>query len=173
MSGMKSITIITEDFFPAWIYAVCIVVLILGGVLIYFLGNFFLLFAAVIFSFIVWFSKKYFEFSPDKREYRNGFYFLGLKTGEWKSLEIEKGYLAFQRYGESVNYSFGGLFRTDVQERIFELRIVYPDGTFYTLVTGRDVEAVTKILQMGKMLAALYRVDFKDFVKGTIGKEVL
>lgn len=175
MNNTKNITITiqTEDFFSAWIYAACLVFLVFGGVWVYFFHNFIFLIVAIILSLIVWFSKKYFEFDPTHKQYRNGMYLLGLKTGAWKPLEINKGYLAFQHYGESVNYSFGGLFRTDIQEKIFELRVVFPDGSFRTLVTGRNVEAVKKMLELGKILGVLYRIEFKDYVRGTIGKEII
>ena len=87
-------------------------------------------------------------------------------------MEIGHAYIAFQRYNENVHYSYGGLFRQNVTDAVFELRLVYPDLTFKTLVSGRSFQSVAMMIQLGKILSLIYNVEFKDFVKGTVRKEI-
>jgi hypothetical protein len=175
----KNIEIVTGNFFPAWAFALAFVLLV-GGVTfviyetLYFhkVGAPFFLTAGIIVFPIVWFSKKFFEFNPDTKQCRNGFYLFGFKLGEWEPLEIKHAYIAFQRYSENVNFSYGGLFKRDVEDTVFELRLVYSDSNFRTLVSGRDFQSVAMMLQLGKILSLIYNVEFKDFVKGVVRKEI-
>jgi len=180
----KNIQILTGDFFPTWAFALTYV-LIVGAIvsIIYQLiyhhhttfalqvaGGLFLI-VCIILSSVVWFSKKFFEFNPGTKQCRKGYYLFGLKRGEWTPLEIGRAYIAFQRYNEDVHYSYGFFFKQSITDSVFELRLVYPDLTFKTLVNGRDFQSVAMMLQLGKILSLIYNVEFKDFVKGVIRKE--
>ena len=175
----KNIEIVTGNFFSAWMFALAFV-FIVGGVsavfyqilFFYKLGAYFWLTGSIIFSTIVWFSKKFFEFNPDTKQCRKGFYLFGFKLGEWEPLEIGRAYVAFQRYDENVHFTYGGLFNKSIKDTIFELRLVYPNSTFRTLVSGRDFQSVAMMLQLGKILGLVYNVEFKDFVKRTVQKEI-
>ncbi len=168
----RNIEIITGNFFHAWVFAFLFVMLIAAIIAVYQIGAYLFLAVSILLSIITWFSKKFFEFNPDTKEYRNGFYLFGFKLGKWKPLEIERGYIAFQRYDENVHYTYGGLFNKNVEDKVFELRLVYPDLTFKKLVNGRDFRSVAMMVQLGKILSLLYYVEFKDFVKGTVHKDM-
>ncbi len=179
----KKIEIISGNFFPSWTFALAFV-LVVGTVVsvgyqlffayepIWELISVFAVFS-IVFSAIVWFSKNFFEFNPEKKECRKGFYLFGFKLGTWFPLEIGKAYVAFQRYEENVHYTYGGLYNKNVMDFVFEIRLVYPDLSFKTLVNGRDFKSVATMIQLGKMLSSIYRVEFKDYVKGIIRKESL
>jgi len=182
----KNIEIVTGDFFPAWAFALAFVLIVMAVVSVGYQMFFayestfteqsiFFIFAAcsMVISAIIWFSKKFFEFNPDTKQYRKGFYLFGWKQGRWELLEIKRAYIAFQRYNENIHYSYGGLFKQNVTDAVYELRLVYPDSTFKTLVSGRDFQSVAMMLQLGKILSLIYKVEFKDFVKGIIRKESL
>ena len=182
----KNILVLTGDFFPTWTFALTYV-LIVGAIvsivyqLIYHHHTTFthqvasglFLVGSIVFSTVIWFSKTFFEFNPDTKQCREGYYLFGLKRGEWMPLEIGRAYIAFQRYNEDVHYSYGGLFKQSVTDSVFELRLVYPDLTFKTLVNGRNFQAVAMMLQLGKILSLIYNVEFKDFVKGVVRKEAM
>ncbi len=183
-SSNKNIEIISSDFFPAWTFALVFVLVILSvfgiGYQIFiaykppFIEQLLVfIFAAcnIVASAFVWFSKKFFEFNPDTKQYRKGFRLPGWKLGEWQPLEIKRAYIAFQRYEENVHYTYWGLYNKNVTDTVFELRIVYPDLTFKTLVNGRDFKSVATMIHLGKILSSIYDVEFKDFVKGVIRKE--
>ncbi len=181
----KNIEIITGDFFPSWTFALAFV-LVIGAVVAVGYQMLFsyvqvfteqlitFLFAAfsIVVSAVIWFSKKFFEFNPDAKHYRNGFYLFGFKLGKWQSLEIGKAYIAFQRYTENIHFTYGGLYNKSVDDTIFEIRLVYPDLSFKTLVSGRDFKSVAMMIQLGKILSLIYKVEFNDYVKGIIRKEI-
>jgi hypothetical protein len=87
-------------------------------------------------------------------------------------LEIKHAYIAFQRYSEKVHFSYGGLYKRDVEDTVFELRVVYSGSDFRTLVSGRDFQSVAMMIQLGKILSLIYNVEFKDLVKGVVRKEI-
>ena len=79
----KNIEIITGDFFPAWAFALAFVLIVGAVVAIIYqtmfayqidfvshMGTYFLGTGSIIFSSIVWFSKKFFEFNPDTKQCR-------------------------------------------------------------------------------------------------------
>lgn len=183
----KNIEILTGNFFPAWVFALAFV-LVVGGIsaviyqILYMhqIGAYFFLAGSIIISIIVRSSRKFFEFNPNTRQCRNGLYLFDFKyglhlfdfkLGKWKPLEIKRAYIAFQRYNENVHFSYGGLFKRDVEDVVFELRI-YSNSTFRTLVSGRDFQSVAMMLQLGKILGLIYNVEFKDLVKGVVRKEM-
>ena len=180
----KNIEILTGDFFPTWAFALAFV-LIVGAVaaIIYQfmfayqidfisrMGTYFFLAGSIVISSIIWFSKKFFEFNPDTKQCRKGFYLFGLKRGKWMPLEIKNAYIAFQRYNENIHFTYGGLFNRSIEDTVFELRLVYSNSSFKTLVSGRDFQSVAMMIQLGKILSLIYHVEFKDFVKGIVRKE--
>jgi len=181
----KNIEIITGDFFPAWALASAFVLVMIGVVVVGYEMLFiyepvfierlitflFVAFTIIVFV-VIWFSKKFFEFNPDTKQCRKGFFLFGFKWGKWLPLEIGKAYIAFQCYKENVHFTYGGLYNRDIEGTVFEIRLVYPDLSFKTLVSsGRDFKAVAMMLQLGKILSLIYNVEFKDYVKGVIRKE--
>jgi hypothetical protein len=181
----NNIEIITGDFFPSLAFVLAFILMV-GAVVTVGYQMFFvykpvfteqaLAFLFVAFSMavcaVIWFSKKFFEFNPDTRQSRKGFYLFGFKSGKWLPLEIGKAYIAFQRYTENIHFTYGGLYNKNVDDTIFEIRIVYPDLSFKTLVSGRDFKSVAMMIQLGKILSLIYNVEFKDYVKGVIRKEI-
>ena len=184
----KNIEILTGSFFPAWVSALAFV-LVVGSIsavvyqelYMHQIGAFLFLAGSIIISIIVGSSKKFFEFNPNTRQCRNGLYLFDFKyslhlfdfkLGKWKPLEIKRAYIAFQRYNENVHFSYGGLFKRDVEDVVFELRIYSDSTTFRTLVSGRDFQSVAMMLQLGKILSLIYNVEFKDLVKGVVRKEM-
>ena len=172
MDTNKNIKILTSNFFPAWVIALFFVLTVLAIIIVYQTGDFLILAGAILLSSTVWFSKNFFEFNPDTKQYREGFYLSGWKYGKWKPLEISNAYIAFQGYSENVHYTYGGLFNQNVTDSVFELRLVYPDLTFKKIVNGRDMQSVITMLQLGKILSSIYNVEFKDFVKETVRKNL-
>jgi hypothetical protein len=136
------------------------------------IGAYFILLGSIIIATPIWFSKKFFEFNPDTKQCRKGFRLFGFKLGEWEPLEVKCAYIAFQRYNESVHFSYGGLFKFDVEDFVFELRLVNSSSNFRTLVSGRDFQSVAMMIQLGKILSLIYDVEFKDLVKGVVRKEM-
>ena len=180
----KNIEIVTGSFFPAWVFAL-VFVLVVGSIALmvyetfYFhqVGAPFWLVGSCVFALFVSPSKKFFEFNPDTKECRKGFYWRlrygkAFKQGEWEPLEIKRACISFQRYNENVHFNYGGLFKREVEDIVFELRIVYSSSVFRTLVSGRDFQSVAMMIQLGKILSLIYNVEFKDLVKGVVRKEI-
>jgi len=181
----KNIEIITGNFFPSWAFSLAFVLVVGAVVAVGYLMLFpfvlppveqliIYLFSAfsIIASALIWFSKKFFEFDSETKQSRTGFYFFGFKTGKWQPLEIGKAHIAFQRYSENIHLTYGGFFKQSAEDQVFELRLVYPDLSFKKLVSGRDFKSVAMMLQLGKILSLVYNVEFKDYVKGVIRKEI-
>jgi len=168
----KNIKILTGNLFPAWVLALFFVLVILAIIIVYQTGDFLILAGTILLSSIVWFSKKFFEFNPETKQYREGVCLSRWKHGKWEPLEISNAYIAFQRYNENIHYTYGGLFNQNINDAVFELRLVYPDLTFKKIVNGRDMQSVITMLQLGKILSSLYNVEFRDFVKETVRKNL-
>lgn len=172
-SEKKNIYIQTGDFFPTWVFVFFFVLIVAATIAVFQFELYAFLIVTILLSVIIWFSKKIFEFDPNTKCYRKGVDLWGIRLGKWHPLEIEQGYIAFQRYDENSHYTYGGLLNRSVTDTIYELRLVYPNSTFKTLVSGNDFQAVAMMLQLGKLLALIYHVDFKDYVKNTIHKKNL
>jgi len=172
MTG-KNIEIVKNYFLPPWVYALSFVVIISVFVFAY-LEFYFLAAVSLFFALKVWFLRKIFEFNPATKQYRDGFLLSGFRWGEWKPLEISgNSHISFQSYNENVHYTYGGLFNQEVKDSIYEIRIIYPDLTFKTLVNGRDLQSVITMVRFGKLLSSIYNVKFIDHVKETISKKHL
>ena len=110
-------------------------------------------------------TKKLFEFNPDTKELREGYYLFKWEKGDWKPLNPQCSHIAFQRYNEVANYNFGGIFNKQVKSHIYDLRFIYPNNSFKSIIARSDFQSVAKMVILGKVMSKVYNVPFYDYVK--------
>ncbi len=103
---------------------------------------------------------------------RNAGHFYHWDWGEWKDFCLEGSYLAFQRYEQTNNYSYGGIYERKVSEYVYDLRLVKQDGTFESIVSGSDFRCVSEIIVLGKKMGEVYGLNFNDYVREIVRKEL-
>ena len=114
---------------------------------------------------ILMFTKKLFEFNPDTKELKEGCYLFKWERGDWKPLDPQCSHIAFQRYNEVADYNFGGIFNKQVKSHIYDLRFIYPDNKFKSIIARSDFQSVAKMVILGKTMSKVYNVPFYDYVK--------
>lgn len=116
-------------------------------------------------------SKRIFQFNPERKESRELFRFFHWEWGNWNPLVLDGICLAFQRYGQTYNYNYGGLYEKKVFEYIYELRLIYGGTRYKAIVSGSDFYAVSQILVMGRKMGEVYGLPFNDYVMDLIKKQ--
>ncbi len=122
-------------------------------------------------SFLIW-AVGFYEFDPDTKEMRRGGRFWHWEWGKWQPLVLTGSRIAFQRYEQTSNYSYGGLLSKNVQEYVYELRLVKSDDTFEPILSGSDFRTVAQIIILGKKLGEVYELPFYDYVKEIVKKQM-
>lgn len=117
------------------------------------------------------FTKRVFQFDPDTKESRFLCRFYQWEWGKWQPLVLEGYCLAFQRYGQSYNYNYGGIYKKNIFEYVYDLRLVGHDGKYKSIVSASDFQAVAQILLMGRKMGEVYGLPFNDYVMDLIRKQ--
>lgn len=178
---MSNIEITSNYYFQPWIMATSCVFLIfsiafpLDGAFISItftpMSGFLLSIFGLLQFFFFCFSKELFEFNPTEKKYRNGFKLFSFKKGEWKEFSMQTASrFAFQKYEETVEYNFGGIFNPRANSDIFELRLIKKDDTFEPIVNGSNIKDIAKIVKLGNLLSQIYGIPFYDYVRDFITK---
>lgn len=122
--------------------------------------------------FLFCFSKELFEYAPDSKKYRKGIKLFSIKEGEWKSFDLARASrIAFQKYEESIEYNFGGIFHPHAESDIYELRLIYKDDTFDPIINGSDIKNIAKIVALGKIMSETLNLPFYDYVRDLVNKK--
>lgn len=116
-------------------------------------------------------TKRIFEFNPVDKTIRKGARLFQFKFGEWKPFVPQCRRLAFQRYEQTSDYTYGGLYHQKVDEYVYDLRMVKEDDTFESLVSASDFSAVSQILLLGKKISEVYGISFHDYVLELLKKQ--
>ncbi len=138
----------------------------------FFMKDFLLMILLVAVGLFLVFSRKTYDFDPEKKQVRVGGHFYHWDWGEWKDFNPEGSYLAFQRYEQTSNYSYGGIYERKVSEYVYDLRLVKQDGSFESIVSGSDFRCVSEIIVLGKKLEEVYGLKFNDYVREIVRKEL-
>jgi hypothetical protein len=117
------------------------------------------------------FTKRIYQFDPDAKESRVLCRFYQWEWGKWEPLVLEGYCLAFQRYGQSYNYNYGGIYKKNIFEYVYDLRLVGHDGKYKSIVSASDFQAVAQILLMGRKMGEIYGLPFNDYVMDLIRKQ--
>jgi hypothetical protein len=117
------------------------------------------------------FTKRIYQFDPDAKESRVLCRFYQWEWGKWEPLVLEGYCLAFQRYGQSYNYNYGGIYKKNIFEYVYDLRLVGHDGKYKSIVSASDFQAVAQILLMGRKMGEVYGLPFNDYVMDLIRKQ--
>lgn len=144
-----------------------------GDILLnFFMKDFLLMVLLVAVGVFFVFSRKTYDFNPEKKQVRNAGHFYHWDWGEWKEFYLDGSYLAFQRYEQTNNYSYGGIYERKVSEYVYDLRLVKQDGTFESIVSGSDFRCVSEIIVLGKKMGEVYGLNFNDYVREIVRKEL-
>jgi hypothetical protein len=113
---------------------------------------------------LMW-TKKLFEFNPDTKEIREGGCLFKWEKGEWKKFTPNCSHFAFQQYSETADYNFGGIFNKQVKSHVYDLRMIFPDNSFKSIIARSDFQSVAKMVILGNTLSKVYNIPFYDYVK--------
>jgi len=116
-------------------------------------------------------TKRFFEFDPENKAIREGAQLFQFKIGSWKPFVPQCQRLAFQRYEQTSDYTYGGLYHQKVDEYVYDLRMVKEDDTFESLISASDFSAVSQILLLGKKISEVYGIPFHDYVLELLKKQ--
>lgn len=117
-------------------------------------------------------SKRKFQFDVGSKMTRETGCFGHWEWGNWIPFEPKGKYLAFQRYEQNYDYKFGGIYDKQIQEYVYDLRLVQDQNTFTSIVSGSDFRCVAQIISLGKKIGEIYGLTFNDYVKEIIKKEM-
>ena len=121
---------------------------------------------------ILVFSSKTFEFDCETKSTCIRGHFLKWSWGEWHPFQPDCSHFAFQRYEQTSSYSFGGFFKKEVPEHIYDLRMIKNNKSFESLISASDFRAVASIILLGKKLSETYEIPFYDYVKEIVKKQM-
>lgn len=121
---------------------------------------------------IICFAKELFEYNPQTKQYRKGIKLYSYRCGEWKSFDLTNASrIAFQKYGESINYNYGGIFHPHAEADIYELRLIRTDDTFEAITNGSDLKSIAKMVTLGNVLSQTIGLPFYDYVRDLVTKK--
>lgn len=124
----------------------------------------------IVGSFLIW-TTRFFEFDSEQKRIREGGRFWKWERGEWTDFQPQCKYIAFQRYEQTNDYTYGGLYSKVVSEYVYDLRLIYADGHFESVVSASDFEAVSQIILLGKKMGEVYQLPFNDYVLQLLKKK--
>lgn len=179
---MSKIEISGNYYFSPWVMAASMLFAIfsiafpLDGAFISFvftpLSGFSIAIVGLLQLFYFCFSKEMFEFDPTTKKYRKGLKLFSYRRGDWRDFDIERiSRIAFQRYEESIEYNFGGIFNFHDESDIYELRLIKKDETFEAIVNASDFKSIAKMVKLGNAMSQSLGVPFYDYVRDLICKK--
>lgn len=117
------------------------------------------------------FTRRIVLFNAETKEMMDGWQFFRWTHGKWKKFEPNCSHFAFQRYKQTHQFHYGGLYEKSVEEYIYDLRMIYPDQTFQTLVSANEFQSVAQIVLLGRKLSEVYQLPFYDYVREILKKQ--
>lgn len=109
-------------------------------------------------------TKRFFEFNPETKEIREGKKFINWEFGKWQPFNPQCNRIAFQRYEQNSDYTYGGLYSKKVNEYVYDLRLVNADNTFTSLISASEFKTVSQIIILGKKISEVYNIPLHDYV---------
>lgn len=179
---MNTIEITGNYYFRPWVMATSMLFVIfsiafpLDGAFMTFvltpISGFLLAIVGLLQFFFFCFSKELFEFDPSTKKYRKGFKLFSYRRGDWKDFDTTNASrIAFQKYEESIEYNFGGIFNPRADADIFELRLINKDDTFESIINASDIHNIAKIVKLGNAMSETLGLPFYDYVREIINKK--
>ena len=117
------------------------------------------------------FTQRVILFNTESKELLDGWKFFRWTHGQWKSFEPNCSHFAFQRYQQTHKFSYGGLYEREVDEYVYDLRMIFPDQTFQSIASATDFQAVTQIILLGRKMSEVYNLPFYDYVRELLKKQ--
>ena len=119
----------------------------------------------------VGFSLHYeYRYDVEKHLFSKSLLVLGHAFDQWHALNLQCNYLSFQMYTQNYTINFLNIYSSGIDEKVFTIRAVNPDGSYRTLVETTDYKSIDKCLKLCNILAEKHNVPFKDFVKEMVKK---
>ncbi len=118
-------------------------------------------------------TERFFSFNPETKQIREGGKFLKWSWGKWKDFQPNCKYVAFQRYEQTSNYSYGGFFEKTISEYIYDLRLIKEDKSFVSLISVSEFKSIAQTVVLGKKISEVYGIPFYDYVKELVKKHAI
>ena len=178
---MNNIEITSNYYFRPWMMAASMLFLLfsiafpLNGAFLTFvftpLTGFILALCGFFQFAVICFSKELFEYNPQTKQYRKGIKLFDIRQGEWKAFDLTNASrIAFQKYEETINYNFGGIFHPHAEADIYELRLIRKDDTFESITNGSDLKSIAKMVTLGNVMSQTLGLPFYDYIRDMVSK---